>query len=175
VNGDIQVIPADLNDAQARHAIQLFYDNLPDSAWEDDKPSVERVNTVVRALVESSDRATSNTLSELTNDKNLAAQAGVARLVLTQALATPSLADSAGTAIAASAKANMMFDPVSGLLIIGVLLATTKFDKNADGSIHVELGGSAASILSALRVPELLDKLPGVIKALPAAILQKVL
>jgi hypothetical protein len=169
------MVPEDLNDAQARHAIQLFYDSLPDSAWEDDKPSLERVNTVVRALTESANPADAKVLSELTADQNLPAQAAVARLVLKQALATPSLAASAGAAITGASKANMMFEPVSGLLIIGVLLATTKFDKNADGSIHVELGGCAASIISALRVPDMLEKLPAVLKAIPAAILAKVL
>ena len=166
---------AELNDAQARHAIQLLFDLLPDSAWQDGKPTVERVNTVVRALGEQTSPADAGTLSSLSDGRNAAAQAALARVILEGALANPAWAAAAQSAIDGAAKANMMFDPVTGLLIIGLLLATTKVDRTPDGGLHVSFGANAAGVIAALRVPELLDKLPAVISALPQAIIAKLL
>lgn len=169
----------ELNDAQARHAVQLFYDRLPASAWEGDrKPGSERVGTVMRALAEEApphERAALSGLLDDSRPESLAAQAALARLVLRQAAESPALAPLVRQAVEEAAKPTMAVDPVTGVIIVAVLLATTTVDRDADGSLHVHLGGGAAGILSALKVPDLLAKLPAVLGALPANVLSRIL
>lgn len=165
--------PTTLNDLQARHAIKLFYDHLPAAVWDGGrKPGTERVATVVGALREEAEGDAGKALAALTANTpdGLAAQAALARIVLMQALEAPALAPVARAAIAGALQANMGPALEYGMMIVAMLLATTKIDRGADGW-HVHLGGSAADIVSALRVPEMLDKLPAVLKALPQEIL----
>lgn len=177
------ITPDSLNDPQARQAVKLFYDLLPPSRWDGGrKPSGERVGTVVRVLSEEAAAPARATLSALLDADSAqasgkqAAQAALARIVLTQALRSADTAPMVQQAIDEAAKPNMgLLDPRLGELIIGMLLATTTFDRDADGSLHVHLGGGAAGILSALKVPELLEKLPAVLAALPASVLAHLL
>lgn len=167
--------PDALNDEQARHAAKLFYDHLSAAAWEGGrKPAAERVATVVGALQEQAVGQDGAVLKGLTapTPAGLAAQAALARIVLTQALASPATAPAAQEAVAGALQPNMGPALEYGSMIVAMLLSTTKIDHGADGW-HVHLGGGAADIVAALRVPELLDKLPAVLKALPADILAR--
>lgn len=167
--------PDSLNDEQARHAAKLFYDHLSASAWEGGrKPAIERVATVVSALQDLSTGQDGAVLKGLTamTPASLAAQAVLARIVLTQALAAPGMAPAAQAAIAGALQPNMGVALEYGSIIVAMLLSTTKIDHGPDGW-HVHLGGGAADIVTALRVPELLEKLPAIIKALPATVLAR--
>jgi hypothetical protein len=68
----------------------------------------------------------------------------------------------------------MALDPVTGAVMVALLLATTHFEKTEHG-YKVELGAGAKDIISALRLPELLDKLPALVKALPPGVMAKLL
>lgn len=164
--------PAALNDAQVRHAVRLFYDALPPGVWEDGlKPSGERLRSVVVPAVEDAPPELRALLDDA-NPGTQALQAGIARIVLDQALAAPHLQACAREAIAQARLPNMAFDPITGIVILGVLLATTKVDHDADGAYHVHFGAGAADILGQLHLAEVIDKLPALIKALPASLLE---
>ena len=166
-----------LNDAQARHAMTLFYDHLPTDAWDTGrKPMAERISTVVQTISKQADPAQGATVRSLLDDSNpnaQAAQAVLARMVLQQAMASPKLAPAAQQAIEDAGKANMFLDPVTGVIILGLLLATSNYDRDANGGLHIHFGANAAGILSALNIPETLAKLPAVIGALPAAVISR--
>ena len=167
--------PDILNDEQARHAAKLFYDHLSASAWDGGrKPATERVATVVGALQEQAAEQDGAVLKAVTasTPAGLAAQAALARIVLTQGLASPTTAPAAQGAIAGALQPNMGPALEYGAMIVAMLLCTTKIDHGPEGW-HVHLGGGAADILAALRVPDLLEKLPAVIQALPASILAR--
>jgi hypothetical protein len=169
--------PDDLNDSQARRAVMLFYDRLPASAWADaDKPGLDLVRTEVLSAQEEAASTDQKKLSALLNDDNpdgLVARAVLARMVLSQALASPELAPVAREAIEGAVKPNMAFLVDDGVIIIGLLLATTTIDRDADGSLHVHLGGGAAKVIEALDLKDLLPKLPAVISALPQSLIAK--
>ncbi len=166
-----------LNDAQVRHAMKLFYDHLPNEAWEDGrKPIAERINTVVQTIGKRAEPAQSATLHSLLDDSNpnaQAAQAALARMILQQAMASPKLAAAAQQAVEDAGKANMFLDPVTGVIIIGLLLATSTYDRDPNGGLHVHFGANAAGILTALNIPDILAKLPAVFGALPAAVISR--
>ena len=170
-------LAARLNDAQARQAVKLLYEQLPAEQWEDGrKPNAARVDTVVRSLQDQADGAASTLLASLLDDAHpeaAQANAALARIVLAQALATPDLAPLARRAIDEATQPNMGIDVGTAVFIIGMLLATSRIDRDADGSWHVHLAGGAPNILRALKVPDLLEKLPAVISALPAAVVAR--
>jgi hypothetical protein len=106
--------------------------------------------------------------------QQLAAQAGMARLVLTQAEQSPALAPYCSKAIELARTPHMGIDPITGSFVIMMLLCTTRISKTEHG-FKVELGAAAKDIIGALKLPELVAQLPAVIKALPAPVVSGLL
>lgn len=164
-----------LNDAQAAKALRLLYDRTPPEHWEDGgKPSEERLRTVVDALREDAAETDRHAVETLLAPASLRERGTLARLVLTRVSQSSALRPYVDQAVTEAAKRDMMFDPAAGVFVIGMLLATSKVAKTKDG-FTVELGGGAKDIIGALRVPEVLAKLPAIIKALPSEILSRLL
>lgn len=167
-----------LTDDQARQAVKLLFDFIPESAFEGGrKPSAERIRTVTGALRDQApfnDRPVIQGLLLAERPEQAAAQAEIARIVLRQAYQSSALAPAVARAINVASRPQMAIDPVTGAVMVALLLATTHFEKKEDG-YKVELGAGAKDIIGALRVPELLDKLPALVKALPSAVVAKLL
>jgi hypothetical protein len=164
---------AALSDEQAAKAARIFFDRVPPECWEDGrKPSGERVRTAVEAIREEAGETERSFIEQVLQPT--AARGVVARLVLAEALASAALRPHAETALAEAVKPDMMFDAATGLFVIVLLLCTSRVEKTPSG-FKVELGAGAKDIIAALRVPELLDKLPAIIKALPAEVVAAVL
>lgn len=167
---------ASLTDEQAIQAIKLFYDFSTSEVWEqEEKPGPERVRTIASALVEHAPADIQPAVAALTTDDRAdltSIRAEVCRLLLSQLQESPALRSTADRAIAAASQPNMGIDPFTGAFIIAILLATTKV-KNGPKGLEVQFGGVAVDAIKALRLPELLHKLPAVLKALPESIWAK--
>jgi hypothetical protein len=164
---------ASLTDEQAINAIRLFYDYTTPDLWEDEeKPSIERVKTIAAALVENAPADVQPVVAVLVDDhqpEQTAARAEVCRLILSQLRQSPVFGLYADRAIDTAKQPHMAIDPITGVFIIAVLLATTKVESTPNGW-NIEFGGGSVVAIKAL--PKLLHELPPIIKALPESVLK---
>jgi len=156
-----------LTDEQAIRAVRLFYDFSTPELWKDgEKPSPEFVEMIGAALVEQAPADLQPAVAALVADNqpsHTAARAEVCRLLLSQLDQLSAFQPALHRAIENARKPQMMIDPVTGVFIIAILIATAK---NADGLVKV---------IGALHLPDLLDKLPPVLKALPEGVVKALL
>ena len=162
-----------LSSKQAVSAIRSLYDLLPASVWEDGrKPSASRVETIASRLQEQAPPEVKPAVEALLTAGESAEAGQVAKLLLHRFAVSEALRPYVDQAVNVAAAPAMALDPVTGGFILAMLLLSSKFEKTPDGW---KFTGGAPDILRELRLPELLDKLPAVLKALPESILTKLL
>jgi hypothetical protein len=163
-----------LTDEQASSAVKLFYDLAPAELWEDGlKPSPERVRSIATGLAELSPEEYKPGISTLVaGDAETGGE--IARTLLVNMSESPSLCPWVERAVSEARKPHMCIDPITGTFILVFLLAIPNVDLKK-GELSVEPGAGVAKIISALNLPELLDKLPAIIKALPGGVWAKLL
>jgi hypothetical protein len=161
--------PGSLTDAQAVRALRLFYELSPAAAWEGGrKPSPERLKTLAAGLAEKAPADLRPALTALLDDEDPAgasARAALARVVLEQGAASPEFAPAAAHAMETAVKPEMAVDAVTAGLVLSLAL----------GISHIKFGSfefesRLPKAIHELRLPELLDKLPAVLKALPSSV-----
>jgi hypothetical protein len=161
-----------LNDHQVVKAVRLFYDVAPRELWEGgEKPSAERLKLIGDALIKEAPAEAQSVITALAKEgepDNIAARAGICRLILTRLQQSAKFKPYVDQAIDAAAP-TMAMDPVTGAFIIVFLLCTTVVEPTPHGR-HYRLAGGAVDFIKALRLPELLHELPAVLKALPDSI-----
>ncbi len=169
-----------LTDEQAINAVKLFYDFAPPELWEDGKkPAPERVEKVAAALVEYASADDKPVIAALLDDDKkelMGARSEVCRMLLSQLRQSPTFLPIVDRAIETACQPRAGIEPITGAFIVVILLATTKVEVEytPDGKLKkivVEPGRGVVEIIEALRLSELLEKLPPVIKALPEEVL----
>lgn len=162
-----------LNDHQVVKAMRLFYDVAPRELWEGgEKPSAERLKLIGDALIKEAPAEARPIITALANEgepDNIAARAGICRLILTRLQQSAKFEPYVDQAIDAARTPTMAMDPVTGAFIIVFLLCTTVAEPTPHGRRY-RLAGGAVDAIKALRLPELLHELPAVLKALPDSI-----
>ena len=152
-----------LTDEQASSAVKLFYDLAPAELWEDGlKPSPELSPEEYKPGISTLVAGDAETGGE------------IARTLLVNMSESPSLCPWVERAVSEARKPHMCIDPITGTFILVFLLAIPNVDLKK-GELSVEPGAGVAKIISALNLPELLDKLPAIIKALPGGVWAKLL
>ncbi|HVN03867.1 MAG TPA: hypothetical protein VMT86_05575 [Bryobacteraceae bacterium] len=163
-----------LSDRQAPLAVRFFYELSPPEAWEGGrKPGPERVRTVVAALREQAPAGIQPVVEALADDSESAgaqARAAICRDLLESLSRQPELKPFVEQAVIKAREVHMAIDPVTGIFLIALLIASADVDK--DGW---HPGAGIARIISALNPAEMLNRLPAVIKALPAEVIAKLL
>jgi len=155
----------DLTDEQAVQAVRLFIDVSPAEIWADgEKPTSARMKQIADAMVANAPadvKAQVAAVAQKDPDGGTATQARVARLVLERLRSIPAFAPAVEEAIqAARTPHKFIVDPITGAFVLGILVLTGKYSFKP-GNVQIEPGA---------RIPEILEKLPDVIKALPAEI-----
>lgn len=168
-----------LSDQQAVRAVRFFYDLSSPEIWEGGhKPSEERVKTIAAGLKEEAPADLQPIVAALLGDAqegDPVARAAICRTLLDQLSQSPRLKPYVDQAVAKAQETHMAIDPVTGAFIITLLLASTKVETKPDGSKVWVPGGGIADVISALRLPELLAKLPAVLNALPTGALNRLM
>jgi hypothetical protein len=162
-----------LSSKQAISAIRSLYDLLPPSLWEGGKkPAAARVENVAARLQEEAPPDLKPAIEALLTAGDSAEAGQVAKLLLDRFAGSATFRPFVEQAMTVAEAPAMAFDPVTGGFILAMLLLSSKFEKTPDGW---KFTGGAPDLLRELRLPELLDKLPAVLKALPESILTKLL
>ena len=163
-----------LSDAEAVAAVRLLYASSEGRHWENgNRPGLERLRSLVSGCIENITHEDREAIDRLTLDSSpegIALRAGVARLILQGAERSSPLALPLSTALDGATKPNMGIDPVSGTILIGMLLALSRFERSKDGSWKIEFGAGAQGLLKELRLAELVKALPAVLRAIPEAL-----
>lgn len=163
-----------LTDEQAINAVRLFYDFAPPELWEDGrKPAPERVEKVAAALVEYASADDKPVIAALLDDDKkelMGARSEVCRMLLSQLRQSPTFLPIVDRAIETARQPQAGIEPITGAFIVAILLATTKVESTPEGW-KIYFGAGVVDAIAALRLPELLEKLPPVLKALPEGVL----
>jgi len=163
-----------LSDRQAPLAVRFFYELSPPEVWEGGrKPGPERVRTVVEAVRDQAPGAIQPVVDALADDSDSAgaeARAAICRDLLQGLSEQPELKPLVEQAVNKAREVHMAIDPATGIFLIALLIASADIDK--DGW---HPGAGIARIISALNPAEMLNRLPAVIKALPAEVISKLL
>ena len=162
-----------LSSKQAVSAIRSLYDLLPADVWEGGrKPAAARVETIAARLQEQSPPEVKPAVEALVSAGDSAEAGQVSKLLLHRFAESEALRPYVDQAVSVASAPAMALDPVTGGFILAMLLLSSKFEKTPDGW---KFTGGAPDILRELRLPELLDKLPAVLKALPESVLTKLM
>jgi hypothetical protein len=168
-----------LSDEEAVIAVRYFYDASPPEIWEGGhKPSPERVRTIAAGLREKTPADIRPVVEGILDDyqrSDSAARATICRALLDHLSQSPTMLPSVETAIAKAREVHMVIDPITGAFILALLVLSTRTETKPDGSYITVPGGGIAEIISSLRLPEMLEKLPAVIKTLPTEAVSKLL
>jgi hypothetical protein len=169
----------DLSDEEAVIAVRYFYDVSPPEVWEGGrKPSPERVRTIAAGLLEQAPAGVKPFVEGILDDSqrsDSSARATICRTLLDHLSQSPAMHPSVERAIAKAQEVHMAIDPITGAFILALLVLSTRTETKPDGSHTMVPGGGIAEIISSLRLPEMLEKLPAVIKALPTEAVGKLL
>jgi hypothetical protein len=161
--------PASLTDAEAIRALHLLYELSPAAAWEGGrKPSPERLKTLAEGLAEEAPNDLKTAVATLLDGNNPGGSSGraaLARILLKQAAESPEFASSAAQAMTTAVKPEMFLDPITAGLIVALVVGMSHINT---GSFRYDT--ALPDVIKELHLPELLDKLPAIIKALPAGI-----
>jgi hypothetical protein len=170
---------AQLSDEQAIRSVRYFYDLSPSDVWEGRrKPSAERVTAIATALQANAPPDLKPILDGLLGTDrggdNLA-QAAACRALLDQLSQSPSFAPYVDGAVRRGRDAHMAIDPLTGAIMIALLVAMPRIQGKSDGSWVVDPAAGIPAVISALKLPELLSKLPAALRALPEGLLKELL
>lgn len=91
-------------------------------------------------------------------------------MLLSQLRQSPTFLPIVDRAIETARKPHAGIEPITGAFIVAILLATTKVESTPEGW-KIYFGAGVVDAIAALRLPELLEKLPPVLKALPEGVL----
>jgi hypothetical protein len=153
-----------LSDQQAIQALKLFYDLLPDHAWEGGrKPSPERIQTLAADLREEAPAEFSRFLNVMLDNNSaegdVHARSSLCRILLASFHDSQELRVAADQAVEEASKLDMcIIDPVTGTFIVFLALAVIP---------RIEKGRGGLKIIPAAGLEAMLKALPPVLSALP--------
>jgi hypothetical protein len=163
-----------LTNEQALRAMGLLYEYMPEDLWEGGRPSRERLKLALEAAAEDAPGDVHTVLQVFAGTgtpEAVAASAALSRFMLQQLADSPSLRGAVMKAVEEARQPRMfLIDPVTGAIIIGILLATSRYEKDKDGSTTLQFGYGVVDALRAIDVPKVLSELPQVFSSLPAGI-----
>lgn len=146
---------------QALRAILLFYDLLPHEMWEDQtRPSLARMEALSDRLEESAPNEIKPVINSLLAEGNLDSKGELAKVLLHTFSQQDALRPYVEQAVAHSAEPHM--EPALmgiGIVLLGLALLSHDVDW---GELHITS-----------HVPELVEKLTGLVKALPSELLRR--
>jgi hypothetical protein len=156
---------------QALRALNLLYDLAPPEAWEGGiKPPPARVETIVRRMQEDAPEETQPVIDALLSNDNLEQRGELARYVLDQYAADERLRPAVERAVQLAAKPDMAVDPITITAIVAFMVLASPVVKTRRGTQYT--GGLVAAI-KALHVDKIAEQLPAIVKAIPQAILAR--
>jgi hypothetical protein len=166
-----------LSDEQAIRAVRHFYDLSSPDIWEGGrKPPPERVTTIATALHDNAPPDLTPILDGLLGDARQGdntARSAICRVLLDELSQAPDFAPYVEQAVTKAREAHMAIDPITGAFLLALLVAIPKIQRNADGSWVIQPAAGVPAVISALKLPELLGKLPAALRALPKGLLEQ--
>ncbi len=167
-----------LTDEQAIKAVNFLYQITPGELWQDElKPKPARLGAVAASLQDNAGGEAKELIGGVMSSDAAALplRAALAKVILARASAIPELQSYVSRSIDASKQEVLAFDPLTGAIIIGMLLAVPTIEiKGKDGaSAKVSASEGLSHVLSALDIKGILHELPAVISALPKEVLSK--
>ncbi|MBN1912335.1 MAG: hypothetical protein JW818_21625 [Pirellulales bacterium] len=160
-----------LTDEQAVRAVKLFYDRLPDEVWEDgSKPSAERVRSLAEGLRSEATADCQPLVEALMDEQVTPAQAAVCRVLLNGLAESDTFRADVDAACDEACQPHMAIDPATGAFLVLLLVTGSNITISKKG---IQFEGWLSN-LAKLPLVEMLEKLPGVISALPKSIIESI-
>jgi hypothetical protein len=148
---------------QALHALLLFYDLLPHEMWEDQtKPSLARMEALSDRLQKNAPNEIKPVINSLLAEGNLDSKGKLAKVLLYTFSQQDALRPYVEQAVAHSAEPHMAPIPMDiGPVLIALALLSFDMDLQTKRlKLHIKS-----------RVPEVVEKFTGLVKALPSELL----